>query len=107
MCIRDRVLALSMFVLLLMNMTDPISFFKNQHKKDAIIKLKLQSDVSFLHKAKIKVTLANVPENSSVLIDATDSKYIDYDVLEEIKEFINVVAPLNNIEVKIKGFKEK
>lgn len=100
-------LAVSLFLILLENIKDPISFFKNQHKKDAVIKLKFQSEMSFLHKANIKVTLASIPEYSKVFLDASDSKYIDYDILEELREFIDVVAPLKNIEVTLKGFKEK
>ncbi len=47
-----------------------------------------------------------MPENSSVVIDASNTKYIDYDVLELIKEFNSIKAPLKNISLELKGFKE-
>jgi carbonic anhydrase len=48
---------------------------------------RLSEHVSFLNKANIKRTLDNVPANSDVVIDATRSKYIDYDVFEVIENF--------------------
>jgi hypothetical protein len=47
-----------------------------------------------------------MPENSTVVIDASNTKYIDFDVLELIKEFKNIKAPLKNIKLSLIGFKE-
>ena len=47
-----------------------------------------------------------MPKDSSVIIDASNSKYIDYDVLELIKEFRDIKAPLKNIKLELKGFRE-
>ena len=48
-----------------------------------------------------------MPKNSSVIIDASNSDYIDFDVLELIKEFKDIKAPLKNISLQLIGFKEK
>ena len=47
-----------------------------------------------------------MPENSSVVIDATNTRYIDYDVLGLIKEFRDIKVPLKNIKLQLIGFKE-
>lgn len=62
---------------------------------------RLRKDVSFLNKAIIKNKLEQVPENSSVLIDATRADFIDKDVVETIEDFL-LHAPLKNIKVELK-----
>jgi len=49
--------------------------------------LRLSEHVSFLNRANIQQTLEQLPNNSEVIIDATRSKYIDYDVFEIIENF--------------------
>ena len=58
---------------------------------------RLSEHVSFLNKANIKFTLDSIPENSEVVIDATRSKYIDYDVYEIIENFKQEAAQKNII----------
>ena len=48
-----------------------------------------------------------MPENSKVVIDAKNTEYIDFDVLELIKEFRDIKVPLKNINFKLIGFHEK
>ena len=47
-----------------------------------------------------------MPENSSVIIDASNTDYIDFDVLELIKEFRDIKAPLKKIRLRLEGFRE-
>ena len=61
----------------------------------------------FLNKAAIRQTLDNMPANTKVLIDASKTSYIDFDVLELIKEFRDIKAPVKNIKAKLEGFHEK
>ena len=69
---------------------------------------RLRKDVSFLNKPIIKNKLEKVPENASVLIDATRADFIDKDVIEVIEDFMKH-APLKNIRVELKrsGYKEQ
>jgi len=65
------------------------NFHKNNvdiEGKSTII-LTLSEEVTFLNKAGLLQTLSNIPEHSSLVIDGTNSKQIDYDVLELIHEF--------------------
>jgi len=65
----------------------------------------LAQEVSFLNKAAIKQTLAHLPENSTVVISAKNTVYIDYDVLELIRNFTNHGAKNKNITVELRDFK--
>ncbi|MGI9160753.1 MAG: SulP family inorganic anion transporter, partial [Saprospiraceae bacterium] len=72
-----------------------------------LIRNELAQEVSFLNKAAIKLTLDHLPENSRVLIDASQTSYIDHDVLELIKEFQQTQSKMKNIELTLKGFRDK
>ena len=63
--------------------------------------IRLRKDVSFLNKPIVKRKLEEVPENSSILIDATRADFIDKDIIEEINNFLKH-AHLKNITVEIK-----
>jgi hypothetical protein len=60
-----------------------------------------------LNKAAIKSTLAAIPENSKVEINASDTVYIAHDVLDLIHEFKKIKAKEENIKVKLVGFKKE
>lgn len=80
---------------------------KNENVSDNdLIVIELAQEVSFLNKAAIKNTLNNIPENSKLIIDASTTNYIDFDVLELIKDFSSVSAIDKNIDLTLKGFKE-
>ncbi len=88
------------------NLKNSYYFHKDEHKEGNIIRVELSEEVSFLNKAAIRQTLDHMPENSSVVIDASRTDYIDFDVLELIKEFRDIKAPLKNITCRLVGFKE-
>ncbi len=79
---------------------------EDYHTGDKIV-IHLSEEVSFLNKAAIRQTLDEMPQNSFVLIDASTTKYIDFDVLELIKEFRDIKAPLKKIQLDLKGFSEE
>jgi MFS superfamily sulfate permease-like transporter len=63
--------------------------------------IRLRKDVSILNKRGIKSKLAAVPENSSVLIDATRADFVDSDIVEMIETF-TLDAHKKNIRVEFK-----
>ncbi|WP_207511534.1 SulP family inorganic anion transporter [Longitalea luteola] len=67
---------------------------------------RLRKDVSFLNKPIIKNRLEKVPENSSVLIDATRADFIDRDIIEVIEDFLKH-APLKGISVELRKSNHK
>ncbi len=88
------------------NLKNSYFFHKENYQETDLIKIHLSQEVSFLNKASIRETLDHMPENSQVEIDATNTTYIDQDVLEIIREFKHIKAPLRKIECALKGFKE-
>lgn len=82
------------------------NFTKKEYHDGDIIHIDLAQEVSFLNKAAIKNTLNEIPENSKVIINASDTVYIAHDVQDLIKEFKTIRAVEDNIEVHLIGFKE-
>ncbi len=99
-------LGVAVLALLYGNYKNSYFFHQEKHQEGEAILVHLSEEVSFLNKASIKLTLDHIPNNATVIIDAYDSQYIDHDVLELIKEFKEVQAPLKNINCKTVGFKE-
>lgn len=88
------------------NLKNSYFFHKENFKEGDLIKIRLAEEVSFLNKASIRETLDHIPENSNLEIDASRTDYIDFDVLEIIKEFRDIKARRKNIVLKLVGFKE-
>ncbi len=88
------------------NMKRAYNFRNEEYSDGDIIHIDLAQEVSFLNKAAIKTTLAAIPENSKVVINATDTVYIAHDVLDLIKEFKKIRSKEGNIKVKLVGFKD-
>lgn len=98
-------MVISIFFILRENLKTPYFFQRKEYQEGDIIHINLAQEVSFLNKAAIKMTLENLPENSYVIIDATDTAYIDHDVLELIKEFQEIKTKEKNIRLELVGFK--
>jgi len=99
-------LTVSIIVILIRNLQNTHFITRESVNGSRHIKITLSEEVSFLNKASLLLTLDRISPGSKIIIDASDTFYIDYDVLEIIKEFVKDKAPGKNIEVKLKGFKE-
>lgn len=97
---------ISIFFVLKGNLKRAYYFRKGEYEVGDVIHLDLAQEVSFLNKASIKLTLKHLPENSKIVIDASQSIYIAHDVLDLIYEFKNFTGPEKNIEVELVGFKK-
>jgi MFS superfamily sulfate permease-like transporter len=75
-----------------------------QHATD-VFYIKLNTNVTFLNKVKLKDALDKIPEYSILTIDGAESNFIDYDILEIISEFENK-AHDRHIEVHLKGIEK-
>jgi len=100
-------LVVSVFFILRGNMKLAYFFKKQDHHEGETIHIDLAQEVSFLNKAAIKQTLAHLPPNSHVIIDAANTVYIDYDVLELIRDFLNYGSKEKNLSVTLKDFKRE
>lgn len=98
-------LAISIFYLLKQNMSIPYYYQRSSYSNGELIRITLAQEVSFLNKASIKQTLDNLPENTTVVIDASQTEYIDFDVLDILMDFYNTKASEKNITLSLVGFK--
>jgi MFS superfamily sulfate permease-like transporter len=85
----------------------PFYYQRSSFSNGDLIKLTLAQEVSFLNKASIKETLEHIPSNSSLIIDASRTQYIDFDVLELIIDFAETRAPEKDITVSLLDFKNR
>lgn len=99
-------LVVSVFAILRGNLKSAYFFKRKEYKDGDVIHIHLSQEVSFLNKAAIKLSLERMPANSRVIIDATNSTYIDFDVLQVIQEFKEIKAPVAGIQVDLIGFKD-
>jgi MFS superfamily sulfate permease-like transporter len=67
--------------------------------------IKLNSNVTFLNKVKLRKALDEVPEYSVLTIDGSECNFIDYDILEIISEFENK-ARERHIELHLVGIEK-
>lgn len=100
-------LAVSVFFILRGNIKLAYFFKKEEHQEGELIRIELAQEVSFLNKAAIKQTLAHLPKNSRVLIDASNTVYIDHDVLHLIKDFLSHGSKDKNIKIELSGFRKE
>ncbi|WP_276089806.1 SulP family inorganic anion transporter [Pedobacter sp. JY14-1] len=94
----------SIFYLLRTNMRNPF-FYRIQEEGDKKhLRIRLAEEVSFLNKAAIQVVLNKIPNETNVIIDGTNSRYIDPDVLETIFNYKHnaytkgIIVTLENIK---------
>jgi len=98
-------MVVSVLAILRGNMKSSYYFRKEKYHSGDSIRLELAQEVSFLNKASILLTLDHMPENITLVIDAHKTAYIDFDVLQTIREFKDIKAPQKNIKVILTGFK--
>lgn len=100
-------LVVSVFFILRANLKLAYFFRKEEYHEGEVVTIKLAQEVSFLNKAAIKQTLQHLPEGSKVSIDASDTFYIDHDVLQLIRDFLNIGSIDKDIQVTLIGFKDE
>lgn len=98
---------LSVFSILRGNMKRAYYFRKEEYEEGDVIHIHLAQEVSFLNKAAILFTFDAIPNNAKVIINASDTVYISHDILDSIREFKAIRAPLKNIHITLIGFKEE
>lgn len=101
-------LAVAICFILHSNIKSPIKMIMEKHAAgDQVLHIELPSQVSFFNRASLESTLKNVPEGGHVLIDASNTDYIDPDILDLISDFNNKTGKVKKIAVSLLGFKDK
>lgn len=93
-------LVVAIFIILRNNFKIPYKMKKENLEGKDTIRITLSEDVTFLNKASIQQSLAQIPDNTQVEINAENNLFIHHDVVEIIEDFqINAVA--RNIKVQV------
>ena len=81
-------MAVAIFIVLRNNYKVPLNINSDMDSDEVkYITVTLSEDVTFLNKASMLTTLNNIPDNSVVVINATDTHFIHYDVIRIIEDF--------------------
>jgi MFS superfamily sulfate permease-like transporter len=88
------------------NFKNSFRYFTETTNGKQKITLRLSEEVTFLNKASISQALEDAPENTTLVIDGSRSKEIDYDVIERIDEFKKYDAGSRNIHFETIGIPE-
>lgn len=91
-------MVVAVFIILYNNYKIPYRLTKDGLEGRENVQIVLSEDVTFLNKASIRKTLSQIPDNTFVEIDGSNTRFIHHDVSEIIDEFI-VNAQSRNIEV--------
>jgi MFS superfamily sulfate permease-like transporter len=89
----------SIFFILKRNFRNNYKLIEETKDGQHVRTIVLSEEVSFLNKASIMVELSNVQEESSVIIDGSKCKEIDLDVIELLRDFIDVTSKEKKINV--------
>ncbi len=80
-------LAVGGFYILIGNFKVPYTYTLNHEGERKVIKLDLSEMVSFLNKGNILSTLRQIPDGSKLIVNASNTYYIDPDVEEVLDDF--------------------
>ncbi len=93
-------MVVAIFYILRTNYRRDYQIHQDKNSEGGVITIKLSEHVTFINKGSIATKLSDIPNNSKVTIDASQSHYIDLDVLEIIYDF-EIAAKLKNIQVTL------
>ncbi len=99
-------LVVSAMFILYSNLRRTIPCIVENHLGSDITHIELPNQVSFLNRASLQNTLATIPNGAHVLIDATETDFIDPDIRALIREFRDTTAPARGLTVSLRGFTE-
>lgn len=100
-------MAISIGFILNSNLRRPMRRFVEKQLGGDVLHLELANQVGFLNRAALAKALADVPAGGHVLLDAHNTDYIDPDVLDLIRDYLEKTAPARGVKVSLLGFRTK
>lgn len=100
-------LAVSILFILNSNLRAPIRQTVENRDGSELTRIDLAAQVSFLNRAALDTIFNNAEAGSEYLIDATNTDFIDPDVLSLIRDFKEVSGPARGVKVSLKGFRAR
>lgn len=100
-------LAISVGFILMSNMKRPVTIINEQRFGEEITHVQLANQVSFLNRASLQKLFDSTNSGAHLVFDATDTNFIDPDILALLREFDSVIAPTRGIKVSMVGFEDR
>lgn len=88
------------------NLRRPLRQVMEKHAGGDVLHIELAEQVSFLNRPVIERALREAAPGTQILLDASNSDYIDPDILAMIRDFVKK-SPIHKVSVSLKGFREK
>ena len=89
------------------SLKQPVRQIVEKHINEEIFRIVLTNQVSFLNRASLSTALDRIQDGSHVVIDATNSDYIDPDILDLLSDFETEKSVARNLKVSLIGFKDR
>lgn len=99
-------LAISLFYILRSNSRVRLDIIKENYPTGQVNRLLLPQQMTFLNKASLIAELESIPNNSSLIIDARYSQYLDKEIIEQLNTFKEEEAPERQISLNLVGFRD-
>ena len=100
-------LAVSVLFILNSNLRRPVRRIVETHLAGDVTRVELANQVSFLNRAALDRIFSDASQGSQMLIDASETDYIDPDVLSLIRDYKEKIAPQRGVTVSLRGFRKK
>ncbi len=100
-------MAVGFFFILRSSSLSPMRMEEEKHPVADVLRLKFAQQVTFLNRAPLLATLKAIPDDSQIILDASETDYLDQDIAQVLRTFREEEAPLRNIQVNIIGVRDK
>jgi carbonic anhydrase/SulP family sulfate permease len=100
-------LAISLAFILSSNVRRPLRCIVERHLGGDVLHVELANQVSFLNRAALDQVFNSIHRGGHMLLDASNTVYIDPDILSMIHEFKVKTAPIRGVTVSLRGFRDK
>jgi len=88
------------------NLRRPMRQVMEKHAGGDVLHIELAEQVSFLNRPVIERALREAAPGTQILLDASNSDYIDPDILTMIRDFVKK-SPIHKVSVSLKGFRKE
>jgi carbonic anhydrase/SulP family sulfate permease len=100
-------LAISLAFILHSNVRRPLRSIVERHLGGDVLHVELANQVSFLNRAALDQVFNSIRRGGHILLDASNTIYIDSDILSQIRDFKEKTAPIRGVQVSLRGFRDK
>ena len=100
-------LGVSVLFILNSSLRQPVRRIVETHLAGDILHVELANQVSFLNRAALDQLFNETEPGTHMLIDASNTDYIDPDILSLIQDFKKNIGPARGVTVSLRGFRRK